>query len=667
MLSTEKMRKVSIIIHQRRLKKLLGKLGEVGLIHLIKKEAKITSPTQLNEIIIQQIDLIQELLGKLGGIIQYVPEMPSEIPFKKFKLEGITVDDILDYISSDIEETYEKKNEIEDQINDLKSELANLMKIKRLWKDLLNLNVDFSRLKGLKNIVLVRVGYINTKYTELFRKSLDKFPHLFYEKEIDEEYSIFLLTSLQKYKDDIKRIEAEYHTTIIENVAEIRLEEYQEKVAKIEKIQSLKQKLNQELLEFLSENFNKLLAYKEVLTSLSTILKTESFLEHTVHFVTIEGWIPVSNLDFFIKFCNEITENTALIFVSKKFDPESPPPSKFNNKGIARAFETITRLYGYPNYKELDPTLILAISFPFIFGLMFGDIGHGLMLFLGGGFFYYRKRKEQGTWKNLTVILMLCGIFAMIAGFLYGECFGQHEIFGWHLHPILFNPISDMMAGLKFSVIVGTIMLSLGFLIEAINFVLQKRKIDAALIALPKIMIVCGGVYMVFEYGFQIEAWFQGPIFILIIPALILIFGKMFVHTISFSKILPSEKATGLIGEGLFEGWETFISFISNLPSFCRIFALSLVHIGLTGAIILLSDIAGNIILGTIILIFGHVAVVLFEILLVFVHSLRLHFHEFFGKFYAGDGKQYTPFYLSTQYHVLEFHITPENNEPQVA
>ena len=651
------MNRVSIIIHQRRLSNLMGKLGETGLVQIIKKETDFTGATQLSEDIIKNIEDIQKLQEKLKEILDRPIKIEKIFLPEKVIFEGITIEDIIRGISSDLEQIYTKKEEFESHLNEINLEVVDKIKVQQLLNDLNSLNIDLTRIRELKNLVLVRIGYISTKNTDLFIKSLEKYPTLYFDKQINEENSIFLVASAQKYKDEIRSIENEYHTTMIENLDEIDLKDHQAKIDEIEKLKERKNELDEELLIFLEKQFNILNAYKEVLNNINNIIKTEINFSRTAHFVTIEGWIPVSKLNLFMTMCNETTENTALIFVSKKFDVEKPPPSKFKNSPIVRSFETLTRLYGYPNYKEIDPTIILTITFPFIFGLMFGDIGHGLLLFCGGFYFYYKRKNQPGSWKNIAIIIALCGIYSIIAGIFYGEFFGMHEIFGLPLHPILFNPIDSMMTAMKFSIYVGTAMLSLGFLIEAINYSLEKRRVDSLLVALPKMFIIIGGVYMVFNYGFNLNNWFQGPLFILIIPALLLVFGKMLLHTVSLSRILPSEKTASLLGSGLLEGWETILSFISNIPSFCRIFALSLVHIGLTSAVITLSEFAGNIVIGSIILVVGHIAVVLFEMMLVFVHSLRLHFYEFFGKFYKGSGSQFSPFYLQSQFSVLKFKV----------
>lgn len=657
MLSTEEVRRVSVIVHQRRLNILIQQLGELGILHIIQKKSEISSPNQIDELILRDLEEIQQLEEKLRDLLIQPSFYEYDEDEEKLQFKGITIEDILKEISVEIEEIYENKQVYDENFNTLNNKLERLLKQKDLWQDLLNLNIDFSRIRRLKDHILFRIGYININNIHLFRKSLDKYPYLYFEKFLNEKQALFVVSSLQKYGDEIKAIESEYHTTMIENLDEIHLEEYDNKLKEIEEITKQLDVINEEISNFIGKNMRRLNAYREILNNLNSILRTEINFYRSAHFVTIEGWIPYSQMNYFMQICSEATENTALVFVSKKFDPEIQPPSKFDNNRVIRPFETITRLYGYPKYKEIDPTKIIFLTFPIIFGFMFGDIGHGLMLLIGGLLFRYLKRKSQGSWKNLSIIIAFCGICAIIAGFMYGEFFGMHQMFGIELEPILFNPLYDMMSGLKFSVIIGTTILSLGFALEGINHFIEKRRFDVFLTAIPKICIVVGGVYMVFTYKFQLADWFSGPLYILIVPAVVLVFGKMLVHLFSFSKIYPNQKNFELFGAGLLDGWETFLSFISNIPSFCRIFALSLVHIGLTGAILYLSDIANNVIFGSLLLIIGHVLVVLFEMLLAFVHSLRLHYYEFFGKFYQGTGSQFSPFTLRYKFSTVTFEI----------
>ena len=115
-------------------------------------------------------------------------------------------------------------------------------------------------------------------------------------------------------------------------------------------------------------------------------------------------------------------EGKALVLANESVEVEDPP-TKFNHSRFVKPFEEITKLYGLPHYDELDPTSMIAITFPLIFGLMFGDIGHGLLL-LVGGLTVGRLIKRNQAIKNICLILAACGVGAIIAGLLYGEFFG---------------------------------------------------------------------------------------------------------------------------------------------------------------------------------------------------------------------------------------------------
>ncbi|MDD1778387.1 MAG: hypothetical protein LUQ65_09500 [Candidatus Helarchaeota archaeon] len=662
MLVTEKMRKVSIIIHKRRLAQVIDKLGETSLIQIVKKRSEVINPKQITDYINTNLEKIRVLQEKVTGITGPTSLIGPDLKVMKYNFEGTSIEEIIAGIIIEIEENYTKKEDLSSRIKEIDSQLTALATKQKLWSDLLELKIDSSRLKVAKSIMLIRIGYISTKNADSFKETLESFPHLYEEKELDEDNVIFMISTLQKYRDEIKRIENEYHTRMVENLDEVRLEDYREIMEEIKKVEEQKMELDKALNTFLTENYNKMSAYRELLNNLNNILRIENDLNYRSHFVTIEGWVPNSKVDYIMNYCNEITEKTALFFISEDYESGPPPPSKFRNPKIFRPFETLTQMYGLPNYQEIDPTIIITISFPIIFGLMFGDIGHGMMLLIGAVFFYFYKKNLTKNWRNLLIILMVCGICSMISGFLYGEFFGFKEVFGMPLTPLLFSPAESMSAALKFSVLIGTVMLSLACAIEAINSILKNEKADAFLVAIPKIFIFCGGVYMVFKYRFDLMAWFQGPLYILIIPVVVLAFGKLITHLVSFKRMYPKDSVPGLLGGGILHTWETVLQLLSHIPSFCRIFALSMVHIGLTGAVIIVADMSG-IILGSIILVVGNLAVVLFEMLIVFVHSLRLHFNEFFGKFYTGDGIQYIPLALNKKFTTLQFKIATGLNE----
>jgi vacuolar-type H+-ATPase subunit I/STV1 len=406
-------------------------------------------------------------------------------------------------------------------------------------------------------------------------------------------------------------------------------------------------------------------------------------------------------------------------------------PTVMNNFFLVRPFESITRMYGTPTYSEIDPTPIIAITFPILFGLMFGDIGHGLILVIAGliGAIRYRKRKRNAY--NLSWIIFYCGIAAFFIGILYGEFFGRHEIelFGnilLHLEPInllsllpspivlitisgigaiifiiggidrfitrskfgswliglglafgllplilllispvlditLYNPLHNIMSVFFFAVLIGVFHINLGWFVQFLNYWKQKRKYLAISDSLIKILLLTGGTILIFGFGFDINVWITEPypILIVIIPGLLLLFlkplGKLF--KISY---LHEETVGGLLGEGSIEAFDTVLSVMSNVASYIRLLALALAHIALLTSINALMGLVEGEGIGIEILnlvggIFGNMVVILLEGLLVFLNTIRLHFYEFFFKFYQGSGIEYFPFYLDDNYSILNF------------
>jgi len=358
-------------------------------------------------------------------------------------------------------------------------------------------------------------------------------------------------------------------------------------------------------------------------------------------------------------------------------DLRNDAPTIMKNNFFVRPFETITRMYGTPSYSEIDPTPLLAFTFPILFGIMFGDIGHGLVLMISGllGALIFRKKKGIDFF-NFCWIIFYCGIGAVLMGFLYGEFFGIHdiEVFGTvliHLEPVtipvlnitLHNPLNNIMTIFKFAVLIGVIHINLGWFIQFLNYWKQSRKFLAITDSFIKILILTGGTILIFGFGFNIDNWLTPPYPILLplIPGILLIvlkpFGKIFRIT-----YLKEETVGGLLGEGSMESFETVLSIVSNVASYIRLLALALAHISLMVAIQAMANLIQgegivNVIIRIVGLVFGNMIVILLEGLLVFLNTIRLHFYEFFFKFYQGSGIEFIPFILDDNYSTIIFRL----------
>jgi len=360
--------------------------------------------------------------------------------------------------------------------------------------------------------------------------------------------------------------------------------------------------------------------------------------------------------------------------IEEEEDLRKVTPTKVEHNRIIKPFETLVKMYGVPTYGEIDPTAILFITFPLLFGMMFGDIGHGLVLISSGliGATIFRKKENV---KNFSWIIFYGGIWSIVFGFLYGEFFGQQTIpiINYELGNVgiyipfvgqtiyLTHPLENVMTLFFFTVFVGVIHINLGWLVQFTNYVKQSKIYQAITEPLVKIWFLDSGIWLILTYGIDIGAWLAPPypILLVIIPGILIMITKPLGKLLGISYI--AEESYGeLISEGSIDAFETILSVPSNVLSYVRLLALALAHISLMVAIQAMIGIipAGNILTQIFIiigLILGNAVVILLEGIIVFLNALRLHFYEFFFKFYRGRGIEYSPFTLENIFSNIKF------------
>jgi V/A-type H+-transporting ATPase subunit I len=332
-------------------------------------------------------------------------------------------------------------------------------------------------------------------------------------------------------------------------------------------------------------------------------------------------------------------------------------PSLLIPKKIFKPFKLLVNLYGTTGYSEIDPTPIVAFTYPLLFGLMFGDLGHGLTLLLTGLLvvFMMRKNKEKSMY-DFGFILIWLGVGAMIFGLWYGEFFGNEL----YLLPHHLRPLENISTILKLAVLIGVVHICLGWFLNGINFILKKRVYLAFADPFMKCVLIIGGTYLLFTYFFNLQAWLSPPypILYVMIPALFLLIAKPIGKSVFRIKYFH-ESVGALIGESTLDLGETFLGILSNVASYSRLLALSMAHLGLMIIVSIMVESVSNMpFLVPFVLILGNLFVIVLEGMLAFINTLRLHFYEFFGKFYAGNGIAYHNTRILTEFSEIHF-ITP--------
>ncbi len=366
--------------------------------------------------------------------------------------------------------------------------------------------------------------------------------------------------------------------------------------------------------------------------------------ENKEDYYIICGWMGEDDVEAFLK----ETEKDGKVLVVVEEDREKyfgEPPTKLENPRFFKPFEMFIQMYGMPAHNEMDPTIFVALTYTFIFGAMFGDLGQGFCLFAIGGILYLTKK------INLAGIISVAGLFSMLFGVLYGSVFGFEDVIPalW-LHPV------SAMTNLPFIGQLNTVFvvaiafgMGLNLLVMIFQIVNAFRAHDT-----ENAWFSNNGVAGLLFYGFLVLTIVlymtghkvPGNIMLAVflgIPILIFLFKEPLANLVKRNhKKIEGGKVMFLV-QGFFELFETLLSYFSNTLSYVRIGAFAVSHAAIMEVVLMLAGAQE----GTpnwIVLVIGNIVVCGLEGLVVGIQVLRLEYYEMFSRFYKGSGREFKPF-----------------------
>lgn len=362
----------------------------------------------------------------------------------------------------------------------------------------------------------------------------------------------------------------------------------------------------------------------------------------------LEGWVPVPRIDA----VEELIKKYECCSAYEEPDEDENVPVLTENGSLSEPFEAITDMYSKPAYRGIDPTALFSFFYAMFFGIMLSDAGYGIVI-AAACFIVLKKYDLEGMTRRMIKMFFYCGLSTVFWGALFGGWFGDfiqvaaRVMFNKEITvPALwFNPIDDPTRLLIWSLVFGVIHLFLGMGIKAYMLIKRGHFWDAVFDVFSWYMVIAGAA-MWLAGGAVSEALVKPGMYIAIAGALILLLtgGR-------------NNKGIGKITGGLSALYD-ITSYVSDILSYSRLLALGLATGVIATVVNTMGSLLGGGVAGTIVLlivfVIGHTFNLAINALGAFVHSSRLQYIEFFGKFYEDGSDEFEPLRKNTKYVRIE-------------
>ncbi|MDD4212355.1 MAG: V-type ATPase 116kDa subunit family protein [Bacilli bacterium] len=490
---------------------------------------------------------------------------------------------------------------------------------------------------------VARVGRIPTDSIEKLRYYRNR-PFLIQTFSIDKGYTTCIYITTNEYEREVDNIFSSlfFERIFIPDFVHGTPEKAKENL--LQEIKLAKEKIAenvQELQIVTKDETHRIANIKGELLFLDKLYESKKYVVGMGDRFTISGFIEEANLS---NIDEQFKGNEGLDIEIRPADSDKriTPPTKLKNGWFSKPFGMFVEMYGLPKYGEVDPTLFVAITYSLLFGIMFGDLGQGLLLILIGWIFWKWKKLRLGA------IGMRIGIFSAFFGLLYGSFFGDEEIltpFYTEVLGLASKPIHVMDGNFTMTLLIAAIAIGALIILSSILlgiFINIKRKNYA------EALLSHNGLSGFLFYAFVLVgaalsltgiANIINPITIAIfaiVPILMIFLKEPIERKLHHHKMFPNGFG-GFFVEGFFELFEVILSYITNTMSFLRVGGFVLSHAGMMLVVFSLKGMAAG--AGSIlVLVLGNLFVMGLEGLIVGIQVLRLEFYEMFSRYYQADG-----------------------------
>jgi V/A-type H+/Na+-transporting ATPase subunit I len=631
----QKMAKIQVIGPKHDLHSAVDFLYNLGSVHL-EDATKTISPGDTMLRRSQQgprADVASALI-RVNGMFNLLPELPLSEQLKAQifgELRWKNDEELVEEANRVIGELEATTKELATRKSDIEFTLTNLNHYEQVIEKLQPLESQIPILEGFEvTVILISRQYKDV--LDIIRSALVEITHNQFElmsADIDDATTAAVTVFNKNYSDQV-------HSFIwSQNVNEVRLpseflgKPFDEVLTLVE--QQRKQltaemgTINDDLTELSKQWHPELAVLKEVLEDRNEELNVFSKFGETDYTFVITGWVPKKQLKKTRDALKEAFEGK--VIVNDLIVPQEErdtAPSLYDNPRLVKPFEFLSGLMSAPRYGEIDPTPLLAIVFPFFFGLMVGDIGYGICI-LAFALIVKKLYSQSNALTQLANIMIICSFPTIFFGYLFGEFFGNFgQMMGW-IEPVTINGmtldrIEIIVPMLIFTIAIGVFHILFGLSLGLINAVTRKNKKHTCekvgmILAITSLVVIILAVIEV------IPAILVTPGIVMLIVGLPLI----------------------MYGGGIVAAVD-LMSSVGNILSYARLMAIGMASVVLALVANTMGSSMGILAVGILIAAVLHIVNIILCMFSPFLHSFRLHIVEFYGKFYEGGGIQYVPF-----------------------
>lgn len=564
-------------------------------------------------------------LQKILDFLKFEPDTGQAPPEQAPTLEQ------LQELETWLAETWQQCSACAESARHYEEKLNDVQNLKKLLHSYQNLDLDLGMLRRDYRFLHILTGTIPQENRTRLREAIAMIGYTLTEISHYQGQLHVVIAGLKEKEESLETVlkAADFHALELP-------EEFSDHPSKVaQHLQQQEQKILQEqrhlrldMQERVKEYDQRLNQATQTLLAASGLSQFGQSLRSRGGLAHISGWIPSQQIQPLEATLKQGLPGPVIVEHRQPDAKEQHRvPSCIHHAHWLQPFVALVRNFGVPRYREVDPTWFFAISFITMFGMMFGDLGHGAVIFLAPWLL-------PGKLRKIRSVMMAAGLSSMLFGILYGSVFGYE-----HLIPALWMPpLSNPVLMLKVAFFWGVGFILLASLLTIRNNLVENRFASAFFDSQG-----IAGLLLYLSILFGGWQWLeQGSVGILVRILFFLSLAVVLGYKWQEQQAPFGEKLLVVI----IEGFETFMNYISNTLSFLRVAAFGLNHVALAIAVFALADMldtTGH----WITVVLGNLFILVLEGAIVVIQVLRLEYYEGFSRFFRGDGHEFHPMRLS--------------------